>query len=121
MTQERDGVMRPLLDTERAINVGCVSMSLLLDSDNPPRRGKLRQHLPERGANGREIAMQQHQRPTAAVYFVIHLQTVHGNIATFGGHARLILCCHVYFYSFCYSLIRIWYPHYFSDLGASGS
>src|SRR5712692_9488689 len=76
MTQERGGVLRPLLYTERAINVGCVPMSLLLDGDNPPRRGKLWQHLAERGANGREIAVQQHQRSTAAVYFVIHLQTV---------------------------------------------
>src|SRR5438552_8956463 len=80
MTQERAGVLRPLLYTERAINVGRVSMSLLLDSDNPPRRGKHRQHLAERGANGREIAVQQYQRLTAAVYLVVHLQTVQGNI-----------------------------------------
>src|SRR2546422_8514465 len=50
MTQESGGVLRPLLYTERAINVGCVPMSLLLDGDNPPCRGKLRQHLAERGA-----------------------------------------------------------------------
>src|SRR5437868_14080903 len=73
-------------------------MSLLLDSDNPPRRGKLRQHLAERGADGREIAVQQHQRPTVAVYLVVHLQTVHGNIATLHGRARLILLGHEYLY-----------------------
>src|SRR5437016_1641416 len=109
MTQESGGVLRPLLETERAINVGRVSMSLLLDSDNPPRRGKLLQDLAERGANGREIAMQQHQwyrrhrrhrRPTAAVDLVVHLQTVHGNIATLYWRARMILCCHVSSYSF---------------------
>src|SRR6266702_3174800 len=103
MTQESGGVLRPLLYTVRAINVSSVPMSLLLDSDNPPRRGKHRQHLAERGANGREIAMQQHQRhqwPTAAVDLVVHLQTVHGNIATFDGRARMILCCHVYSNSF---------------------
>src|SRR6266566_6786900 len=103
MTQERGGVLGPLLYTERAIDVGGVPMSLLLDSDHPPRRGKLRQHLAERGANGREIAMQQHQRPTATVYLVVHLQTVHGNMATLDGRTRMILCCHVYSYSFCYS------------------
>src|SRR6266581_9488868 len=100
MTQESGGVLRPLPYTERAINVGCVPMSLLLDSDNPPRRGKLRQHLAKRGADGREIAVQQHQRPTAAVDLVVHLETVHGNIATLDGCARMILCCHVYPYSF---------------------
>src|ERR1700730_1845793 len=100
MTQESGGVLRPLLYTQRAINVGGVPMSLLLDRDNPPRRGQLRQHLAERGANGREIAVQQQQRPTAAVYLVVHLQTVHGNIATLDERARMVLCCHVYSYSF---------------------
>src|SRR5712692_8021070 len=100
MTQESAGVLRPLPYTERAINVGCVPMSLLLDSDNPPRRGKLWQHLAERGVDGREIAVQQHQRTTATVYLVVHLQTVHGNIATLDGRARMILCCHVISYSF---------------------
>src|SRR2546425_3079930 len=100
MTQERGGVLSPLLYTERAINVGCVPMSLLLDRDNPPRRGKLRQYLAERGANGREIAVQQHQRPTAAMYLVVHLETVHGNIAPLHGRARMILCCHVGSHSF---------------------
>src|SRR5258708_35649166 len=94
-------------------------MSLLLDRDNPPRRGKLRQHLAERGANGREIAVQQHQRPTATVYLVVHLQTVHGNIATLDERARMILCCHVYSYSFCYSLMRMCWHHFFLGLGAS--
>src|SRR5436305_15252987 len=98
MVQERGGVLRPLLDTERAINVGGVPMSLLLDSDNPPRRGKLGQHLAERGATGREVAVQQHQRPTAAVYLVVHLQTVHGNIATLDGRTRMILPCHLHSY-----------------------
>src|SRR5258707_3138376 len=87
MTQEIGGVQRQLLYTERAINVGCVHMSLLLDRDNPPRRGKRREHLAERGANGREIAVQQHQRPSAAVDLVVHLQTVHGHIAALGGRA----------------------------------
>ncbi len=100
MAQESGGILRPLLDTEGTINVGCMPMSLLLDRDNPPRRGKLRQHLAERGANSREIAVQQHQRPTASVDFVVHLQTVHGNIATLDGRAGMILCCHVYLYSF---------------------
>src|SRR5260221_12031934 len=95
MTQESSGVLRPLLETERAINVGCVPMSLLLNSDNPPRRGKLRQHLAERGADGREIAVQQHQRPAAAVYLVVHLKTIHGNIATLDGPARIILSGHL--------------------------
>src|SRR5258707_75537 len=100
MTQESGGVLCPLLYTERAINVGGVPMSLLLDFDNLARLGKLRQHLAERGANGREISVQQHQRPTAAVYLVVHLQTIHGNIATLDGRAWMILCCHVYSSSF---------------------
>ena len=37
MMQERAGVLRPLLEIKRAIHIGCVPMSLLLDSDNPPR------------------------------------------------------------------------------------
>src|SRR5260221_2523768 len=103
MTQESSGVLRQLLETERAINVGCAPMSLLLNSDNPPRRGKLRQPLAERGADGREIAVQQHQRPAAAVYLVVHLQTIHGSIATLDGRARMILRGHISSYPFCYS------------------
>src|SRR6266699_2634104 len=119
MTQESGGILRPLLYTERAINVGCVTMSLLLDSDNLPRRGKLRQHLAKRGADGREIAVQQHQWPTAAVDLVVHLQIVHRNIATLHGRVWTILCCHVYSYSFCYSLMRMCWHHFFLGLGAS--
>src|SRR5216683_5165867 len=101
MMQECDGVLSPLLETERAIKVSGVPMSLLLDGDHPPRRGKMRQHLAERGADGREIAVQQHQRLTAAVYLVVHLEAVYGHIAILHGHARLILRGHEYSYPFC--------------------
>src|SRR5258706_8661575 len=69
-------------------------MSLLLDSNDASRRGKRWEHLAERGADGREIAVQQHQRLARAIDLVVHLEAVHRNIAALHRRARFMLRCH---------------------------
>src|SRR5690242_2190653 len=92
--EQRRCIQCPLSDSERAVDVGGVSMALLLDSDHPACRGKHRDYLAEGGTDGREVAMQQHQRLAAPVDLVIHIETVHGSIATLREHVGMILCCH---------------------------
>jgi hypothetical protein len=51
-------------------------MGLLLDGDDLPSSGKTRQHLSERGVDGRQTAVKQNQREAFAMDLVIHLETV---------------------------------------------
>src|SRR5215469_15006036 len=51
-------------------------MGLLLDGDDLPSSGKIREHLSERGADGRQAAMKQDQREAFAMDLVIHFETV---------------------------------------------
>src|SRR6266571_5300869 len=68
----------------RVIDVGRAPMGLLFDGDDLPGLGKGRQQLSERGADCRQSAMQQNQRPTGAMDLVIHLETVHRSVPALG-------------------------------------
>ena len=80
MRDERGDVIRELLETEGAVDVGGVPMPLQLDSDDLPGLGQGRQERPEH-TDGAKAAVDEHQWPPYTVDFVIHLQAVHWRIA----------------------------------------
>src|SRR6476620_2816274 len=93
---ERGGsVLRHLLEGQRAVDVGGVSVRLLFEGDYPLGFSKAGQQLAERGTRRRHAAVQKYQwRPTlGAMCLVIHIQAVDGDIA----RCTLIVCgrsCH---------------------------
>ena len=79
--EQSDGIVGHPLVGERSINIGGVPMSLLFDGDDLPSPADTRQHLSERGADGRQTTVKQHQREAFAMDLVIHLETVNLCIA----------------------------------------
>ena len=75
-------VVGVLLKTQRPVDVRSVPVRLQLDGDDAMRFGEFRQHAPICRFNCRSSAVNQHQRPAAAVNLVIHLQTIHLRIMT---------------------------------------
>src|SRR6266487_1124955 len=112
MMQQSGRVLRHLLDGQRAINVSRAPMGLLFDGDDLPGLGKGRQQLSERGADCRQSAMQQNQRPTGAMDLVIHFETVHRSVAALGILAPFIrvldgALCHADFPFLSYEYVSL--------------
>jgi hypothetical protein len=63
VVEQRCGVVRRLFERERAIGtIGGVTVTLLLDRDDLPMLGQLRQDLRERSRDRVAAAVQQHER-----------------------------------------------------------
>jgi hypothetical protein len=62
-SEKRRGVVHHLLEGQRAIDVGSVPVSLLLDGDDLPGLGKEKQSHSERRVDCRQAVVKQDQRP----------------------------------------------------------
>src|SRR4051794_1491778 len=67
MTQQGDGILRGLLERERAIDVRGVPVALLLESDDAAVFRQQRKQLAERGLDGGAAPVEQDQRRTRSV------------------------------------------------------
>jgi len=77
MIQQRDDVTGQRLDRHRAAGVGGVPVPLELGRDHLPGRREGFEQRPEAEVDGQQAAVEQHERPAAAVDLVVEPQAVH--------------------------------------------
>src|SRR5579864_265944 len=82
VAEERCGVVRRLLETERPVDIGGVSVALLLEGDHSPGFCEGVENMSERGVDCRPAAMQQQQRRACTVHFVVQVEPVHRSVTT---------------------------------------
>ena len=63
VAQQGDGVAGPVLDGQRAVDVGGVAVGLLLHADDLAALGQRRDDPAEVDADGGQVAVEQDQRP----------------------------------------------------------
>src|SRR5262249_26550028 len=76
--KQRDHVTGQRVDRHRTVGVGGVPMALELDRYHVPARRERAEQRPEVRVDGQQTAVQQYERPPAAVYLVVEVYAVHG-------------------------------------------
>ena len=95
LPEEFGGVVRHLLVLKRAVDVGRVSVSLLLDGNDLAGLGKAREDLAKIDLDRGHAAVKQDQRPAGPMDLVVQVQAIYRCVAALGvlvpGHDVLLL------------------------------
>jgi hypothetical protein len=82
MPKQRDSILGHLRVAQCAVNVGGMTVPLLLNGDDLPRASEFRQHLAKIGVDRGQCAVQHDKWSARAVDFVVHIEAIDRGVVT---------------------------------------